>query len=474
MAMQGRKSKSSGWRLRAGERRAIVTLGDFIMAVLALVIAIYVWANAEAQPREFFEFVRERLQGWFFILPFAWLILLADSYDARIIIDRDKTFRAISLATGIGLVIYMAVYFGSETLLPRLGVAIFLVASAILTMLWRLVYIRVFTAPRFMHRALLVGAGDTGQALLEVLEDLWPPPFFLVGLIDDDESKIGTDIMGHEVLGGSGRILEIIEEESITDLIVAISGLMLPKTFQTLLDAQERGVTITRMPVAYEELLDRVPVKHLEADWILRSFVDEARVGTFYNVAKRALDILGGLVGVFLLLILGPLISIAILLESGRPVIIEQTRAGKGGMPFKIYKFRTMRKDAEGEGEVKLTSENDQRVTRLGRFLRKTHLDEWLQFINVLQGEMSMVGPRPERPEWVDHFQEKIPFYRARLLVKPGMAGWAQVHFNYAATVEEMVMKLEYDLYYIKHRSFWLDLVILIRAMMTVIGFRGR
>jgi lipopolysaccharide/colanic/teichoic acid biosynthesis glycosyltransferase len=249
---------------------------------------------------------------------------------------------------------------------------------------------------------------------------------------------------------------------------------MLPKTFQTLLDAQERGVTITRMPVAYEELLDRVPVKHLEADWILRSFVDESRVGTFYNIAKRVIDILGGVVGVAFLLFLGPLISIAILIESGRPVILEQTRAGRGGVPFKIYKFRTMVKDAEGEGEVKLTTENDQRVTPLGRFLRKTHLDEWLQFFNVLQGEMSMVGPRPERPEWVDHFQEQIPFYRARLLVKPGMAGWAQVHFNYAATVEEMVMKLEYDLYYIKHRNLWLDIVILIRALMTVIGFRGR
>jgi exopolysaccharide biosynthesis polyprenyl glycosylphosphotransferase len=474
MTIQKRKSKSGGWRLRAGERRVIVTIGDFSMAVMAFVIAVSVWANAEGQPREFFEFVQARLQGWFFLLPFAWLLLLADSYDARITIDREKTFRAIALASGVGLIIYMAVYFGSDTLLPRLGVAVFLVASAVLTMLWRMIYIQIFTAPRFMHRALLVGAGETGQALLEVFEDLWPPPYFMVGLIDDDAKKKDSQIMGYKVLGGSECLLQVIEEENITDLIVAISGLMLPKTFQTLLDAQERGVTITRMPVAYEELLDRVPVKHLEADWILRSFVDESRVGTFYNIAKRAIDILGGVVGVFFLLFLGPLISIAILIESGRPVILEQTRAGKGGVPFKIYKFRTMVKDAEGEGEVKLTTENDQRVTPLGRFLRKTHLDEWLQFFNVLQGEMSMVGPRPERPEWVDHFQEQIPFYRARLLVKPGMAGWAQVHFNYAATVEEMVMKLEYDLYYIKHRNLWLDIVILIRALMTVIGFRGR
>ena len=175
-----------------------------------------------------------------------------------------------------------------------------------------------------------------------------------------------------------------------------------------------------------------------------------------------------------ILVFIGPLISLAIYLESGGPVVYEQTRAGKGGEPFKILKFRTMRKDAEGEGGPQLTSKNDERVTRLGRFLRKTHLDEWLQFINVLRGEMSMVGPRPERPEWVNHFQKQIPFYRARLLVKPGIAGWAQVHFNYAATIEEMVKKLEYDLYYIKHRSFWMDIVILTRTLMTVIGFRGR
>jgi exopolysaccharide biosynthesis polyprenyl glycosylphosphotransferase len=474
MAVQKRKTKSAGWRLRAGERRAIVVLGDFLMALIAFAIAISIWANAEAQPREFFEFIRERLQNWFYLLPFAWLLLLADSYSARVTIDLKRTSRAVALAAGIGLIFYMAVYFTSSTLLPRLGVAIFLLASAAFTMLWRVIYIRVFTAPRFLHRALLVGAGETGQALLEVYEDLWPSPFYLVGLVDDDPDKKGRKIKGYKVLGGCECLLEKIEEENISDLIVAISGLMLPKTFQTLLDAQERGVQITRMPVAYEELLDRVPVKHLEADWILRSFVDEARVGAFYNITKRAIDILGGLVGILMLVFLYPLISLAIFIESGRPIILEQTRAGKGGVPFKIYKFRTMRQDAESEGEPKLTAENDERVTKLGRFLRKTHLDEWLQFINVLQGEMSMVGPRPERPEWVDHFQEKIPFYRARLLVKPGMAGWAQVHFNYAATVEEMVMKLEYDLYYIKHRSFWLDFVILIRAMMTVIGFRGR
>jgi exopolysaccharide biosynthesis polyprenyl glycosylphosphotransferase len=319
-----------------------------------------------------------------------------------------------------------------------------------------------------------VGAGETGGALLKVVKDQQPLPFYLVGLIDDDPKKIGKEVMGYQVLGSIECLLEAIEQENISELIVAISGRMLPGTFQALLEAQERGVQITRMPVAYEELLDRVPVHHLEADWILRSFVDEARVGTFYGIAKRSLDILGGLVGLIILAFIGPFISLAIFLESGRPIVFAQTRAGRGGAPFKILKFRTMKKDAESEGKPQLTKENDERVTLMGRFLRKTHLDEWLQFINVLRGEMSMVGPRPERPEWVDHFQKQIPFYRGRLLVKPGIAGWAQIHFGYASTIEEMVMKLEYDLYYIKHRNLWIDIVIMIRSIMAVIGFRGR
>jgi lipopolysaccharide/colanic/teichoic acid biosynthesis glycosyltransferase len=171
---------------------------------------------------------------------------------------------------------------------------------------------------------------------------------------------------------------------------------------------------------------------------------------------------------------IGPLISLAILLESGRPIVYEQTRAGKGGIPFRILKFRTMQQDAESDGSPQLTTKNDERITTLGRFLRKTHLDEWLQFINVLRGEMSLVGPRPERPELVNRFQEKIPFYRARLLVKPGIAGWAQVNVSYFATIEEMVVKLEYDLYYIKHRNILMDIVILLRTFAAIIGFRGR
>ena len=260
----------------------------------------------------------------------------------------------------------------------------------------------------------------------------------------------------------------------MSDIIVCITGKLNPSAFQRLLEAQEQGVVITRMPVAYEEMMGRVPILLLEADWILRSFVDQARTSSFYNIFSRLIDLIAGLIGFLTLIVVAPLIALAIYVEDGRPIIFEQTRAGRGGEPFRIMKFRSMRKDAEKDGVPQLAKENDDRATKVGRVLRKTHLDEWLQFINVLRGEMSMVGPRPERPELVEEFQEEIPFYRARLLAKPGITGWAQIHFDYAATMEELVMKMEYDLYYIKHRTIWMDIVIILRTFAAVFGFRGR
>jgi lipopolysaccharide/colanic/teichoic acid biosynthesis glycosyltransferase len=275
-------------------------------------------------------------------------------------------------------------------------------------------------------------------------------------------------------LGGNDILLDTIHKFGISDLIVAISGRMQGGMFQALLDAQQMGIEITRMPVAYEELLHRVPIRYLEAEWIVRTFVDKARGNSFFEMTKRLVDIFAGLLGVFGLTLLFPLIGLAIYVESGRPIFYTQSRLGKGGQHYNMIKFRTMRQDAEPNGQPKWAEENDRRATRVGRILRKTHLDEIPQFINVLRGEMSLVGPRAERPELVEWFQYHVPFYRARLLVKPGITGWAQVNQDYAASVDETIEKLEYDLYYITHRSFLMDFRVILRTPMMVLGFRGR
>jgi exopolysaccharide biosynthesis polyprenyl glycosylphosphotransferase len=466
------------WQLRLGERRSLLIFGDFLVGLISLFLSLYYWGSSERLVGFSTEFLQKRVPIWFYALPLIWLVLMVDNYDVHRAADFRKTVRSVLFAAAIGLVLYLLLYFyytnPPKSMLPRLGVASYLISASILTLAWRWLYIRVFTAPQFLRRVLLVGGGVTGQRMLEVFNLLKVKPFVLTGIIDDDQDKIGAMIAGHPVIGTSEQLLEIISANHVDDLIVAITGEMQLCMFQALLNAQEKGVELFRMPTLYEDLLSRVPVLSLEADWIVRSFVDDVRVSGFFEFGKRLLDILGGVIGILGLLIVLPFVALMIVSDDGLPVFYDQTRAGRRGQPYKIIKFRTMRKDAEADGKARWAKEDDLRATRIGRFLRKTHLDELPQIINVLRGEMSLVGPRAERPELMHVFEKHIPFYRARLLVKPGITGWAQVNFGYAATVEETLTKLEYDLYYIKHRGLLLDLIILLRTPAMVLGLRGR
>lgn len=460
----------SGWRIGTRERRALLVIGDLVMAYLALAGALYLWSLRDTWP---FDFLSERVEPWFYFLPLAWLLLLLNLYDPHRVNNLGVTVRGILAAALLGLVLYAVAYFLVEGNQTRIGVGLFLALAALLTLLWRLLYIRIFTAPSMMRRVLVLGAGRAGETLLEAYHSLNPRPFYLVGFVDDDPEKIGRQLYGYPILAAGADLWQVVERYAVSELIIAVTGEMQGRTFQAVLDAQERGLEVTPMTVVYEELMGRVPIHHLESEWLIRSFVIEARASLFYEAAKRLLDILLSLVGLALLALMYPFVALGILLESGRPVFYYQVRLGKGGKPYRVAKFRTMRQDAEKDG-VRLTVENDERVTRFGNFLRRAHLDEFPQFWNVLKGEMSIVGPRAERPEWVEQFEKQIPFYRARLLVKPGITGWAQVNYAYYVTVEEMAIKLEYDLYYIKHRNLLMDLAIILRTIWQVFGLRGR
>lgn len=469
------KRKLSRWQLSIGERRTLLVMGDFLVCLLALGLSLIFWATSSEEWFGFsLAFFQERVAPWIYLLPIVWLILLVEMYDIRRSTKWQKTIQGVSSAAGMGFLLYLIVYFASKSPMPRIGVAAFLIFSYLLTLLWRLVYIQIFSKPQFLKRALLVGAGAAGKTIMDVITDLDPTPFHLIGIIDDDPEKLHTFVDKTEVIASSDELLKIIEEERISDIIVAISGEIKGGTFQTLLDAQHLGVEITRMPVAYEQLLNRVPIQILEADWILRSFVDQLQSNRFYTLSKRLVDIMGGLAGTLIMVLLLPFVSLAIILNGGFPIFYSQTRLGVGGKPFKMIKFRTMRRDAEVDGKPVLATEDDERATRVGRILRKTHIDEIPQFLNVLRGDMSLVGPRSERPSLINHYVRRIPFYRSRLLVKPGITGWAQVNFGYAGTIDETIIKLEYDLYYIKHRNLVLDFLTMIKTPGTMLGMRGQ
>jgi exopolysaccharide biosynthesis polyprenyl glycosylphosphotransferase len=470
--------KNNPWQLRLGERRVLLIAGDFLIAIIALSASLIFWGSTLRFIAFNLTFLRTRVPVWYYLLPFIWVLLLTELYDIHKAGDWKRTREGVFIAAMIGLGLYLVVYMiyvePPRSVLPRLGVASFLILVVILTLLWRALYIKIFTAPQFMRRVLLVGGGKTGQIILQIINNLQPKPFHMLGIVDDDPDKQGVEIENYQVLGACDCLLDVIDEMSITDLIVAISGEMNGQMFQSLLDAQERGIEITRMPVAYEELLGRVPIRWLEADWILRSFVDETRSKGFYELWKRIMDLIGGLIGTLFFAILMPFISLMVLIDDGAPIFYSQVRSGRGGQSYSILKFRTMVREAEADGLPQWAQEKDVRATRTGRFLRKTHLDELPQFLNVLRGEMSLVGPRAERPELVRMFQKSVPFYRARLLVKPGLTGWAQVNQYYAASIDETITKLEYDLFYIKRRNIALDLIILLRTPAMVLGLRGR
>jgi exopolysaccharide biosynthesis polyprenyl glycosylphosphotransferase len=256
-------------------------------------------------------------------------------------------------------------------------------------------------------------------------------------------------------------------------MVLAITGKIRPELFQAILDCQEMGVEVIRMPALYESLLGRVPIEYLNADWLLTSFLDSVNLYDLYSPLKRLLDILISAAGLVAGLLSFPILAVIIRLDSPGPVLYGQERSGKGGHPIRVWKYRTMVHKAEPDGEARWASAQDPRVTRVGKWMRRTRLDEIPQFWNVLRGDMSVIGPRPERPEWIAQLEKQIPFYRARLLVAPGLTGWSQVNYGYVRTVEDTALKLEYDLYYIRHRSLILDLKIMLRTMGTLIRFQG-
>jgi exopolysaccharide biosynthesis polyprenyl glycosylphosphotransferase len=464
------KGKFQGWRAQTSEKRFILILGDLLMAFLALVLALFIWSLIDAWSLTFW---RERVTSWYYFLPFAWMFLLLSLYDPHRVNNWRVTVRGILGAAIMGGVVYAVIYLLMRGTQARIGVGFFLAFAASLTLIWRLVYIRIFTLSVLLRRVLILGAGKSGKTILEAYQSLSPVPFQLVGFIDDDPHKVGIQINGYCVLAGSDHLSELLEKEAITDVVVAIGGAMQGSTFQAVLDAQENGVEIIPMPVLYEELLGRVPIHHLESEWLIRSFIIDARPRVIYGLVSRMLDILLSIIGLFILLVMTPFIALSIYLDTGGPILYTQERSGKGGRPHTVWKFRSMYQDAEKDG-VHVTVEDDTRITRVGSLIRRIHLDEFPQFWNVLCGHMAVIGPRAERPELIALFEKQIPFYRARLMVKPGITGWAQVNYGYPVTIEQVAIKLEYDLYYIKHRSLLMDFSIFFRTIWHSLGFRGR
>jgi exopolysaccharide biosynthesis polyprenyl glycosylphosphotransferase len=456
------------------QRRALLMAGDVVIINLAALAALRIWAW---RGEILFDssFLAAQIE-WFVAFNTVWLVMAwsADLYNVGLAGRWSETVRRVGGIGGGQLVLYLIVFFLSpRNALPRLFFLYYLVISIPLLLFLRWAYASFVTRSVFRQRLVIVGAGWAGRTIADAVRTHASQDYFPVGFIDDNPAKARGNIGGLPALGTSTHLSELVQRHHVDSVVVAITGPMRAELFQTLLNCQAAGIPVVRMTTLYEALTGRVPVEHVRGDWLLPADIEGGQQSWIYRLFTLLVDWIFGVAGLGVLALLWPFIALAIKLDSPGPVVYRQTRVGLGGGIFHVYKFRSMISEAEADGVARWAALDDQRVTRVGRFLRRTRLDELPQILNILRGEMHLIGPRPERPEFMDVLQQQIPFYRARLAVKPGLTGWAQVKFGYGNSIEDTLIKLQYDLYYIRHRSLFLDLLILLKTVGVVLIFRG-
>jgi sugar transferase (PEP-CTERM system associated) len=397
-------------------------------------------------------------------------VYLADLYKLDFRIRRVELASRLFVALAAGATATAAIGFALPVL--RLGRLAFLhvlgvIALGLLTS--RLTWTALGPKRRLNHRVLVLGVG-TSAATLPELQFSGTRPFTILGFLEDAPDAADRVPAGFELLGKMKDLLNLADEMRPDLIVVALAEMRRALPAEELLECRLRGINVEEWPTFYEKQTGKILVTNLRPSWLIFSngFVKTETT----RMVKRAMDIGLSMIGLVLSLPVMVIVAAMVKLDSKGPVLFRQQRVGERGRIFVLNKFRSMSVDAERNGAVWAQAQ-DPRVTRVGRWLRRARLDELPQFWNVLVGDMSFVGPRPERPEFVGTLQRQIPFYMARHAVKPGITGWAQVRHPYAASVEDSMEKLQYDLYYIKNLSPLLDLVILLSTLQVVLFARG-
>ncbi len=473
------RSRRLGLRLTLAERRLLLEVVDLLLVNGALVTALTVWGGFPLSTAALLDACK-----WFVTLSIVWLILGAA-------LDVNNPVRATSatqsvLYVGLAALLVGVLYLAIPWLTPPLGRRLqafgFIALAVVGVAGWRALYARYFFQSTFRHRVLVVGDGTANRALVHELQSaasaeradtFHDAGYLVVGFVEDEPDPQGEATGAASSLAANQNLIHEARRLGADEIIVADGGPRSPMLREAILDCWELGLPVTPLSVAYERLRARLPVDYAGWDLSIIAETADSPAERLYRASKRAIDILIAMVGVGLMGMLSPFVVLANALTSPGPLFYRQERVGRGGRPFVLLKFRTMVLQAEQEGGAVWAAKADSRVTPVGRWLRQTRLDEFPQFINVLRGEMSVVGPRPERPQFVGELVHFLPLYRARHAVPPGITGWAQVRYRYGNSVEDARIKLEYDLYYVKHAGFFLDLLILLQTIPAMLHLRG-
>ncbi|WP_411767127.1 sugar transferase [Winogradskyella sp. A3E31] len=396
-------------------------------------------------------------------------------YDLQQSSRLDISFRNIVFCMSTVVLLYLL----TPVLTPflpenRIQILYFYLALIGFVFLWRLAYNTLLASPRFYKKVLLVGELEQISNVVTTLEK-HDPNYKLVGFINCEiEKEEGVKYNGLKQYQ-IPDLDSLIREENVSEILIAATNVeqITAGLYHELMLLLERGFKIREYTQVYEEITNKVPIQYVGKDFYKYFPFSRNNENQLYRFFHRLFDILFSIIGLAFGILIIPFIVLGNLICNRGPLLYTQERIGRNSTIFTIYKLRTMEVGAEGD-KAQWATKNDSRITRFGRFLRRSRLDEIPQFYNVLKGDMSLIGPRPERPYFVSELSQSIPFYETRHIIKPGLTGWAQVNTRYGASVEDSLTKLQYDLYYIKHRSFFLDISIILKTFSTVIYYRGQ
>jgi len=453
-------------RVSSSERRVLLFLSDAVAIALSLSAAVVLGIGGSSP--------LSNGPISFVVLVVIWTVSAAvfDCYEPRISARASETVESAIRALAATSVVYFAARFVIPGLIPPLGgslagLAVWVLVALVTICAGRVAYIKLIASTNGRRRIAVVGTPASWRAAGDLLRTI-EIEYEVAGLVTKDPD-VALD--GPAVLGTRADLGRIVRDNQIDEVIVADAGED-PATMDDLIAPYESGVLVRHLSDIFEEVSGRIPVRYLRPHWFA-VLPRRPGGGRTYDLVRRSVD---AVVAGAALIVVAPvlaLVALAVRLDSPGPVIFRQEREGYRGRCFTILKFRTMRTDAEAGGP-RWASTGDPRRTRIGRLLRPTRLDELPQLWNVLVGDMSLIGPRPERPCFVTQLGQTLPFYRVRSLVRPGITGWAQVRFAYAGSEEDAHEKLQYDLYYVKHRSAFLDLVIALKTVGVLLHASGR
>ncbi|HRG17682.1 MAG TPA: exopolysaccharide biosynthesis polyprenyl glycosylphosphotransferase [Flavobacterium lutivivi] len=415
---------------------------------------------------------------------FYWIIVLAvyilfigsvfEMYNLQVASNQYQIIKSIILTSSTTVLVYLLTPIYTPFLpSKRLEILIFFFSVFGALFIWRMIYVRFFASNRFVKKVILVCDQDQAKELVDGLTSV-DPHYRVLGFVNSDSTSSNSEKLKIKSISIE-NLAKFVRQNSISEIVVAsqkTDGITV-NLYNQLITLLEKGYIIREYTQVYEAITHRIPVQYVSRDFYRYFPFSRSNQNHLYLLIVRILEIIISIIGLSIGLLLLPLILIGNFFGNRGKLFYTQERVGKNGEVFNIMKFRTMVKNAEKDGAVFATS-NDTRITPFGKILRKSRIDEFPQFINILKGDMAVIGPRPERPIFVKEIAEVMPFYETRHVIKPGLTGWAQVNYSYGETIDDSLIKLQYDLYYIKHRSLFLDFNIIFKTLSTILFYRGQ